>query len=309
MKATKTTERSPVLTHVATQALAAPPERAFQALIDPAALARWFAAHVIVEPREGGAYRFFGAATLGAPAEADADQRLVAFVPGERLSFSWKVLGVASLVTYTVSAGKEGESALEVRHAIHGELPIVSARDVIDDLWRIHLSNLAEHLRGGSNVVLPDFTTARPEVIASIEIDAPRAKVFRALSEPELMNQWLGGAAQVDLANDVYVYGWSYDYEDRKVAGGPTKILERKGDELLVTDWTDWRGDPTKPATRVTWKLESLPPDGKRTRVTVIHDGFAHPVDRSDYQQGWGHFLDGLAKVAGAGETRGSDGA
>jgi uncharacterized protein YndB with AHSA1/START domain len=87
--------------------------------------------------------------------------------------------------------------------------------------------------------------------------------------------------------------------EGRQVAGGPTQIIELVDNEKLVTDWPDWRGDPDKPKTRVTWLLEALD-GGKRTRVTIVRDRFEHPVDRSDYQQGWGFFADGLRNVAEA---------
>lgn len=190
---------------------------------------------------------------------------------------------------------------MEVRHAVHGALPFRKPKDVVSDLWRIHAGNLTEHLRRrAGGVVLPDFTSAAPEVRASIEVAAPPTRVFRALMVPELMNQWLfDAAARVDVTRGEYSYGWSYEVDGRKVAGGPTRILELVEDQRLVTDWPDWRGDPDKPSTRVTWLLETLA-DGRHTRVTLIHAGFEHPVDRSDYQQGWAEFLVMLAQVAQA---------
>ena len=97
--------------------------------------------------------------------------------------------------------------------------------------------------------VWPTFTSSKPEVRSTIEIAAPPAKVFRALLEPELMNKWLFGAAVVDKNKRAYSYGWKYDYEGKKVLGGPTRILELVENEKLVTDWPDWRGDETKPVT------------------------------------------------------------
>ena len=154
----------------------------------------------------------------------------------------------------------------------------------------------AEHLRGGRNLVLPDFATERPEVRLSVEIAAPPAQGFRALLDPALMNRWLGGAARVDLERREISYGWHYTIEGRGVDGGPTRILELVENQKLVTDWPDWRGDPAKPSTRVTWLLEPLA-GGKRTRLTIVHDGFAHAADRGDYQQGWGGFADQLVAL------------
>ena len=137
---------------------------------------------------------------------------------------------------------------------------------------------------------------SKPEVRSSIEIAAPPAKVWRALLEPELMNKWLFGAAAVDRSRRAYSYGWKYDYEGKNVLGGPTKILELVENEKLVTDWPDWRGDEKKPVTKVTWTLEALD-GGKRTRVTVVHDGFEYVADQGDYLAGWAGFLHKLDKV------------
>jgi uncharacterized protein YndB with AHSA1/START domain len=279
--------------------LPAAPDRVFQALIDERELRAWFAEHVRVEPKPKGAYQFWGKATLGAPQKAsDASQVLTHFEAGKSLAFGWTLYGQSSEVGYVLSPGEAPDTTtLTLRHLVHGALPFRSPKDVIDDVWKIHFANLAEHLRGRTGaVVLADFTNPKPEVRVSIEIAAPPAKVFRALLEPALMNQWLFGAAVVDKAKGVYSYGWKYDYEGKSVLGGPTRILEMVENERLVTDWPDWRGDETKPVTKVTWTLEPLD-GGSRTRVTLVHDGFEHMADRSDYLSGWAGFLDGLVEV------------
>jgi uncharacterized protein YndB with AHSA1/START domain len=282
--------------HTTTIDLAAPPARVFRALSDGDELRAWFASDAAVEARPGGAYHFWGSATLGAPSRAEATQTLTRFEAGRELAFAWTLQGVPTEVSYRVT-GDGDASKLEVRHAIRGALPYRRPDHVVSDLWRILGGNLGEHLRGTGGVVLPDFQSGHPEVRASIEIAAPPAKVWRALTEPALLDQWLGGAAKVDLPAGAYSYGWRYEVEGRQVAGGPTRIIEMVEHRRLVTDWPDWRGDPDKPSTRITWELEPLA-DGTRTRVTMRHTGFEHPVDRSDYQQGWDHFLQALRVVA-----------
>jgi uncharacterized protein YndB with AHSA1/START domain len=91
-----------------------------------------------------------------------------------------------------------------------------------------------------------------------------------------------------------YRYGWQYKVADRDMAGGPTKILELVENERLVTDWPDWRGDPAKPSTTVTWLLETV---GDKTRVTLIHGVFERAADISDYGPGWNHFLGRLKEL------------
>jgi uncharacterized protein YndB with AHSA1/START domain len=281
-----------------TYTLPAAPARVFQALTDERDLRAWFAEQVKVDARPGGAYQFWGKATLGAPQEPDASQVLTAFEPGKRLAFGWKVHGQQSEVSYQLSVGDEPDTTkVALRHAVKGELPYRSPKNTIDDLWKLNFANLKEHLKGRKGaVVLADFTSAKPEVRSTIEIAAPPAKVWRALLEPELLNKWLFGAAAVDKNKRAYSYGWKYDYEGKQVAGGPTRILEMVENEKLVTDWPDWRGDEQKPSTRVTWTLEALD-GGKKTRVTLVHDGFEHMVDRGDYLSGWAGFLHRLSKV------------
>lgn len=283
---------APMIEHRATFPLPVSAERAFRALVSPEDLARWFAEDVRVEPVVGGAFAFSGRGAL-----ASGTQTITALEAGRALAFEWAIHGVATQVRWTVRADGDA-SHLDIEHDVFGPLPFRDAPHAVGDLWLVHSSNLMAHLRGGS-AELVDFTDERPAIRVAIEIAAPPAKVFRALLDPELMNRWLGGAAAVDVGRRAYSYGWKYDVEGRSVAGGPTKILELVENEKLVTDWPDWRGLPEKPDTRVTWLLEPLD-GGARTRVTLVHDGFEHPLDRGDYAHGWGHFADELRKVVEA---------
>ena len=81
---------------------------------------------------------------------------------------------------------------------------------------------------------------------------------------------------------------WAYQVDGRDVIGGPTTILDYVENERLVTDWADWRGDPSKPPTRVSWQLEVL--GANRTKVTIVHGGFPRIADFSDYPFGWAWF-------------------
>ncbi len=282
--------------------LAVEPAKVFAALTEPEALRRWFAEHVEIELREGGAYRFWGPAVLGAPTEGA--QAIVAVEEGRSLRYRWRLYGVDSEVSYLLEDADDGAACqLTIEHKIFGELPFPTPRHAVDDYWRLAAGNLMAHLMMHGSAVLPDFTRPTSEVIVSVEIAAPPSKVFRVLTIPELMNQWIGSVAKVDLASSEYSWGMTYPFEGKTVHGGPTRILELVPDKKLVTDWPDWRGDETKPKTQITWELAPLPPDGTRTKLTLTHSGFAHPVDRSDYQQGWGFFMEAIRTVAEAGES------
>lgn len=275
------------------------PAKVFAALTEPESLRVWFAEHAEVELREGGAYRFWGPGVLGAPTEGS--QSIVAVEEGRSLRYRWRLYGVDSEVAYLLEAADEGAACqLTITHQIFGQLPFSNPRHAIDDYWRLAAGNLMAHVMTYGDVVLADFTRPTNEVVVSIEIAAPPSKVFRALTIPELMNKWIGCVAKVDLASREYSWGMSYKIEGKPVQGGPTRILELIPDQKLVTDWPDWRGDETKPKTQITWELSPLPPDGTRTKLTLTHSGFAHPVERSDYQQGWVFFMEAIRSVAEA---------
>jgi uncharacterized protein YndB with AHSA1/START domain len=244
---------------------------------------------------------FGGRHTYGVPNAADATQRLARFEPGSAIAFDWELAGAASSVTITVRsalAATSGAAQTDLSIEQHfSRRPTMSRpEELVEDWWRLALGNLDAHLRGGDGVLRPDFTDPAPAVRLSVLIDAPRERVFAALTEPELLNQWIASAAVVNLQpGGAYRYGWSYPVGGRQVAGGPTKILAVVPNEQLVTDWPDWRGDPGQPPTTVTWLLAA---EGSKTRVTLVHSGFSRVADLSDYPHGWSGFLGKLAAIA-----------
>ena len=272
------------------------PARVFTALTDPGELRRWFAEHVEIDAHEGGAFRFWGRHSYGAPDPSTAHQRITRFERDRALGFSWRFEGADSEVTVelepTAPDGEATRTRLALRHAFPAPLDIPYGAELVDDLWRLTLGNLDAHLRGGDGIVLPDYTDPTPEIRMSIVIDAPRERVFRALIEPAALDRWIASGAEVDpKVGGRYRYGWRYPVGERQVEGGPTRILDLVENERLVTDWVDWRGDETRAPTRVAWLLESV---GPKTRVTVIHGDFSRVADQSDYPFGWRSFLERL---------------
>lgn len=288
----------PELVHTFSWALPATPEAVFAALTEPEQLKAWFADDVDIEPREGGAFRFWGRHVYGAPKVGA--QRLTRFEPGQALAFTWELHGQPSEVTLEVSPGdpekNPGGATVSGRHAFAEAPAIGRAREMVDDHWRIANGNLAAHLAGGQGLMRVDFADPQPEVRVSTLIDAPVEKVFKAFIEPELLAKWSGAPAPViePHAGGRYEYGWSYEVDGRQVTSGPTRILEYEENRRLVTDWPDWRGDPAVPVQRITWLFDDL---GGKTRVTVVHDGFVRAVDISDYPFGWGGFGEMLKKI------------
>lgn len=272
----------------------ATPGAVFRALSDDTELEAWFSEHAEVEATPGGSYRFWGRHTLGSPTAEEATQRIVELVPDQRLGFTWRVLGVDSRVLLTLESEGEG-TKVTADHTLEGELDVPRSRELIDDFWRLSFGNLTVHLGGGRAPLRPDFSDPAPEIRMSVVIDAPPEAVFRALMEPELVNQWTGSTnAAIDVEAGTYSYGWQYEHEGKQVAGGPTRILELVPDRRLVVDWPDWRGDASVTGQTIAF---TLTPEGSSTRVDFVHSGFSRTADISDYPFGWGYFLGELEKV------------
>ncbi len=276
-------------------------EATFAALTKPEALRSWFAEHVEIEPVKEGAFKFWGKHTLGSPSKDQAIQRVTEFAADQSFGFDWTLMNCESNVLIALADGeKPGETKVNVRHEFERLPDIGRAKEMIDDLWRLNGGNFVAYLKGGEGICLPNYDDADPEIRQSIVIDAPRETVFKALVTPELLAKWMWAeGAEVDARiGGKYSYGWNYKVDGKDVAGGPTKILDYVENEKLVTDWPDWRGDSSVPIQTVTWMLEDA--GAGKTRVTVIHAGFARAVDFSDYPFGWADFLGGLKSVAEA---------
>jgi uncharacterized protein YndB with AHSA1/START domain len=260
--------------------LRAGPEPVFAALTEPSQLTQWFAQYVDIDPRPGGHYRFWGRHTFGNQGMPIAPQRIVRFERPQAIAYQWQFADAASDVEFSLESDSDSRTRLRVSHAFP-ELPKFDRpRELIEDLWRMSLGNLDAHLRGGAGVVLPDFADPRPEVRLTILIDAPRERVYQALTDPEQLNQWIAVAAAVDAR-----VGGRYSYGR---PGGPTRILELVPNEKLVIDWPDWRGDSKMPDTRIAWLLTAV---GNKTSLTLIHSGFTRTADISDYRHGWALFI------------------
>lgn len=278
----------------------APADRIFEALTSQGELEKWFAEYARVEPRVGGAFRFWGRHTVCTPDEDDATGRITVFEPGTRLGFEWTVCGTPGTVTITLTPAETRMgpgTKVAIRHELHGELDRPRPKELIDDWWRFTLGNLTAHTTAKGEVLLPDFSDPEPEIRLSMNVDAPPEVVFRALIEPDALREWMG-APDPDIEPRVggrYELGWKHTVEGKEISAGPMKILDIVPNQRLVVSWPDWRGDPSVPTQSITWELE---PDGAGTCVTLVHAGFIRTVDFSDYPFGWGYFMSKMARVA-----------
>ena len=133
------------------------------------------------------------------------------------------------------------------------------------------------------------ITSDQDAVVCEVEIAAPPARVWEALTTSDQLERWW------HCADDSHLKSWEIDAR----AGGewqcasvkPSgnllkgKILEFVPPRHLVMTWeANYHAIPWK-RTLVAWEL--IPIAGG-TRVTVTHSGLKDlPADRKDYAGGW----------------------
>lgn len=264
--------------------LRATPELVFEALTDAAALRVWFAEHAHVERRVGGAFEFHGVHTPGTP----SNQRLIAYEPARRLAFTWTWDSFVGAVTITLTPGaSSGTTTLRIVHEGRGK--IYDACEFTEyallDFWRLSIGNLREYLKTGKAALRPRFENKGEQVRLSIEINAPAATVFAALTDPKQMDQWISTAARVvPQRGGEYTYGWAFGNPPEHC--GPRTLLAIVPGRVIEHDWSH----QSEPVTRVRWEIEELGPE--RCRVTLTHVRPAESdTTRLGYIGGWGAFL------------------
>ena len=134
------------------------------------------------------------------------------------------------------------------------------------------------------------------ECALAVDLAAPPARVFRALSSAEVTSWWIrpGVFDTREWTGDVRPRGrWRSGGEAR---GRPYALegefLEVDGPRTLVHTWqgAGAQGAPTT----VTYRLEDL---GAGTRLTLTHAGFASPEACESHRAGWETSLQRLADV------------
>jgi uncharacterized protein YndB with AHSA1/START domain len=131
---------------------------------------------------------------------------------------------------------------------------------------------------------------------ATIMINIPAAKVWEALTTPEMIQRYLFGAEVVTdwKVGSPIIYRGEWEgkpFEDKGT------ILRVEPEKLLVsTHWSPLSGVPDAPENYHTVTYE-LAGQGAGTRVTLTQDNNASEEERTHSEQNWKMVLDGLKKL------------
>jgi uncharacterized protein YndB with AHSA1/START domain len=131
---------------------------------------------------------------------------------------------------------------------------------------------------------------------AAIVINAPTSRVWDALTQPDLIKQYLfGTTVTTDWRVDspiTYEGIWEGKaYKDKGI------VLQVEPEKLLIsTFWSALSGLPDIPENYQTVRYE-LAAEGTGTRLTLIQDNNATQEDANHSAQNWSMVLDGMKKL------------
>ena len=131
---------------------------------------------------------------------------------------------------------------------------------------------------------------------ATVTVNAPTPRVWDALTQPDLIKQYLFGT---EVTTDWRV-GSPITYQgtwEGKAYKDKGKVLQVEPGKLLVsTFWSSLSGAPDVPENYQTVRYE-LATDGTGTRLTIIQDNNATQEGANHSAQNWSMVLDGMKKL------------
>jgi len=140
-------------------------------------------------------------------------------------------------------------------------------------------------------------TQERPSLSIVRKLDAAPAKVWRALTDPEMLKQWMApdagtkvSTAEIDLrvGGRYRIVMTPAEGEDHDVRGAYREIVPNR---KLVYTWA-WKSTPERESV-VTIELRAA---GGGTELTLRHEQFADEQARDRHQQGWNGCLASLER-------------
>lgn len=122
-----------------------------------------------------------------------------------------------------------------------------------------------------------------PAIDKEIVLKAPVDQVWAALADPKTIKEWMDD----DTVKASLKVGGKY-----ALFGGVTtgKFTAIEKPSVLEYTWRQAEWEKNEPDTLVRWELK---PEGKKTRLHLIHSQFVDRQNRDDHEEGWDvYFLD-----------------
>ena len=136
------------------------------------------------------------------------------------------------------------------------------------------------------------------EAITSLAIAAPPAKVWRALTDPDQVREYMHGT---NLATD-WVVGdpitWSGEWKGKPYVDKGTVLEVDPERRLSYTHWSPMGGSDDRPENYHTVSID-LTPEGSKTKLTLTQDNNPTQAEADAMaRNNWAPMLEGLKTTA-----------
>ncbi len=141
-------------------------------------------------------------------------------------------------------------------------------------------------------------TQERPSLSIVRKLDAAPAKVWRAITEPEMLKKWMAPSedfkipvaeAELRVGGRYHIVMHAPDGEAHDVSGAYREVVANK---KLVYTWV-WKSTPERESV-VTIELRAA---GNGTELTLRHEQFVDKEARDRHQHGWVGCLSRLERL------------
>jgi uncharacterized protein YndB with AHSA1/START domain len=134
---------------------------------------------------------------------------------------------------------------------------------------------------------------------ASTTINAPVAKVWRALVTPEVIKRYMFGATVVSTWKEGGEITWKGEWKGKPYEDRGVILRQDPGRTLSYSHWSPLSGGPDIPENRHTVTIE-LSGEGAQTHLSLQQDNNKTEREREESQKNWVAMLEQMKRVVEA---------